>query len=639
MMAAEKQMYNTKKPNASNCEDVLQRRTFLQQVLGSAALGFTAFGPRVLHVARKRRKPNVILIMTDDQGYGDLSCHGNPVLSTPNLDRLYSESVRFTNFHVDPFCAPTRAALMTGKISGRVGVRRTLNMRNYLPVNEKTMADVFKAGGYRTGLFGKWHLGHNYPYRPIDRGFEEWFGIGDCGLAATSDYWSNNRFDDHYNHNGQWEQAEGFNTDVFFDRAIQFIRSNREQPLFVYLAPNVPHFPWNVRPEWLELYRGRKLPVELDSFYASIARVDWNIGRLRQFLNQQGIADNTILVFITDNGTGHPQNIYNAGMRQRKGSVYEGGHRVPCFIHWPNGSLGKPRDIDTLVAHFDLLPTLAEFCSLDLPAVSRPRRDRPGGLDLDGRSLVPLLRQSGQPWEERAWVLHSQNGYETPVKWTSSVVLTQRWRLVNGRELYDIQADPSQKNDVAANHPNVVQQLRRRYEEHWNRCGLGRKQPNERPVIGSPQQEIIELGPDAWMLDSPERHVWWQGDVRLGNKFNGYWPVMVAESGIYRFEVRRWPECVDAPIAGVPSEQMPDEIVIEQKRWRLPKCRALPVAAARLEVKGQTLEKHVSEKVTAISFELTLKMGAADIRATLLDKSGQEISGAYYVYVRRRTQG
>lgn len=570
-------------------------------------------------------RPNVILIMTDDQGYGDISCHGNPVLKTPNLDRLYAESVRFTDFHVNPFCAPTRASLMVGKLSDRVNVRRTLNMRNYLPVSEMTMADVFKAKGYRTGLFGKWHLGHNYPYRPIDRGFDEWFGIGDCGLAATSDYWGNDRFDDHYNHNGQWEFAEGFNTDVIFDRSMQFIRRNRKRPFFVYLTPNVPHFPWNVRPKWLEQYGGRELPTELDNFYASIARVDMNIGRLQQFINEEGLARNTILVFLTDNGTAHHQNVYNAAMRDYKGSVYEGGHRVPCFIHWPAGSLGKPRDIDKLAAHFDLLPTLAELCSLNLP----------DGLNLDGRSLVPLLRRSSQSWEDRAWVLHSQNGYEIPVKWASSVVLTQRWRLVNGRDLYDIQADPPQKKDVAANHPDIVQQLRRKYEEHWDRCGLGLKQPNERPIIGSSHQEVVELGPDAWMLDTPKRHIWWQGDVRLGNKFNGYWPVKAAKSGIYRFEVRRWPKSVNAPIDGVPVEQASDEIVIEQKRWRFPMCRALPVTTVRLEVNGQTFNKRVIEKATAVPFHIPLKAGAADVRATLIDKSGEEISGAYYVYIRR----
>jgi len=607
---------------------MLSRRDFLR-ISSMAGAGFLAgCGSRQVTSGANtpgRRRPNVILLMTDDQGYGDLSCHGNPVLKTPNLDCLHAESVRFTDFHVNPFCAPTRASLMVGKVSDRVGVRRTLNMRNYLPVNEKTMADVFKANGYRTGLFGKWHLGHNFPYRPIDRGFDEWVGIGDCGLAATSDYWGNDRFGDHYRHNGKWEWAEGFNTDVFFDRAMQFMRKNRNRPFFVYLPPNVPHFPWNVRPEWLEPYRDQKLPAELDNFYASIERVDKNIGRLRRFLSEEGLTDNTILIFLTDNGTGYHQNVYNAAMRQFKGSVYEGGHRVPCFIHWPAGSLGEPRDIDMLAAHFDLLPTLAELCSLDLA-------DAP---DLDGRSLVPLLKESTPQWEDRCWSLHSQNGFETPQKWTSSVVLTQRWRLINGRELYDMQADPSQKKDVAADHPDVVQRLRQRYEEHWDRCSLGRKQPNERPIVGAPQQKIVELGPDAWMLDTPKRHMWWQGDVRLGNKFNGFWPVMIARTGYYRFEVRRWPVYLDAPLAGVPIEQRSDETFIEQKRWHLPTCRTLPVAAVRLEAQGQTFEKQVGEKDSAAAFDLALKKGAADVRATLLDKSGEEICGAYFVYIRR----
>jgi arylsulfatase A-like enzyme len=399
---------------------------------------------------------------------------------------------------------------MTGKLSDRAGVRRTLNMRNYLPAKETTMADIFKTNGYRTGLFGKWHLGHNYPYRPMDRGFEEWFGIGDCGLAATSDYWANDRFDDHYRHNGKWEAAKGFNTDIFFDRAMQFMREQRDRPFFVYLPPNVPHFPWNVRADWLESYRGQTLPAELDNFYASIDQIDRNVGRLRKFLRTEGLADNTILIFLTDNGTAHSKNVYNAGMRQHKGSVYEGGHRVPCFIHWPAGSLGQPRDIETLVAHFDVLPTLAELCALDLPQE----------LDLDGRSLVPLMRPDLPPWKDRHWVLHSQNMHETPVKWQASVVLTRQWRLINGKELYNIQADPAQKHDVATRHPEVVEQLRRHYRAHWNRCALGRPQPTERPIIGAAQQ-TIELGPDAWMLDPPTNHTWWQGDVRQGKNVTG----------------------------------------------------------------------------------------------------------------------
>jgi len=606
----------------------MQRREFLKAG-ALATAGFLTGAGGITTLAElaepERKRPNILLIMTDDQGYGDLSCHGHPVLRTPHLDRLHGDSVRFTNFHVNPFCAPTRAALMTGKLSDRVGVRRTLNMRNYLPAQETTMADVFKANGYRTGLFGKWHLGHNYPYRPTDRGFDEWFGIGDCGLAATSDHWGNDRFDDHYNHNGRWEQAEGFNTDVFFDRAMQFIRRHRDGPFFVYLPPNVPHFPWNVRREWLQPYRDRELPEELDNFYASIARVDENIGRLRRFLNSEGLADNTILIFLTDNGTAHRQNVYNAAMRAHKGSVYEGGHRVPCFVHWPAGSLGPPRDIDTLAAHFDILPTLTDLCSLHLPH----------GSDLDGRSLAPLLRSAERPWEDRSWVLHSQNNRETPVKWASSVVLTQQWRLINGRELYDIQGDPSQKNDVATEHPDVVQKLRGRYEEHWSRCGLGRKQPCERPIVGSAQHEVVELGPDAWMLDSATEHIWWQGDVRTGRKINGYWPISAAQAGTYRFAVRRWPVSVDAPMTGVPAEQTSDEAVVEQKRWRFPECRALSVASVRLEAGSRTFKKPVSEGAVAVPFDVTLDKGPADVRATLLDADGKEICGAYFVYVRR----
>ncbi|MBN2315707.1 MAG: hypothetical protein JXM79_17395 [Sedimentisphaerales bacterium] len=181
----------------------------------------------------------------------------------------------------------------------------------------------------------------------------------------------------------------------------------------------------------------------------------------------------------------------------------------------------------------------------------------------------------------------------------------------------------------------MVQRLRREYEAHWYRCGLGRKQPNERPIVGAAQQKIVELGPDAWMLDSPGRHIWWQGDVRLGKKFNGFWPVMIARTGSYRFDVRRWPAYLDAPITGVPAEQSSEEMIVEQARWRFPECRALPVATVRLEINGQTSKKRVGKKDTAVSFDLALEKGSLDIRATFLDKSGNDICGAYFVDIQR----
>lgn len=313
------------------------------------------------------RPPNVILIMTDDQGYGDIAAHGNPIVQTPHLDKLHSESVRFTDFHVNSFCAPTRAALLTGRMSDRTHVRTTVLGRNFLNREETTMAEFFQASGYNTGLFGKWHIGHNYPYRPIDRGFDRWVGQGG-GTGSANDYWGNDRLDDHYYYNGEWKQIDGFGTDVFFDETMKFIKESGENPFFIYLPTYAPHGPMNILPEWRRQYQGLgdapKAPFWGDTWdlYATLTRFDYNIGRLREFLRENNLDENTILVFTTDNGSSDGDMVFNAGMRGRKGSKFEGGHRVPLFVYWPDGGLTGGRDIDRFTWHFDLLPTFIELC-------------------------------------------------------------------------------------------------------------------------------------------------------------------------------------------------------------------------------------------------------------------------------------
>ena len=236
-------------------------------------------------------RPNVILIMTDDQGYGDLACLGNPIIKTPNLDKLHGESIRFTDFHVNPFSAPTRAALMTGRMSDRTHVWTTVYLRNHLSIKETTMAEFFEASGYRTGHFGKWHLGENYPYRPVDRGFHQWVGHGDGGTSTTSDYWSNDRMNDTYYRNGEWEKFNGFGNDVFFSEAMKFISESqcRKKPFFVYLATNIPHGPMSVPEEWREPYVDQEIPGsspwgDTKDLYATHSHFDENLGKLRKFL-------------------------------------------------------------------------------------------------------------------------------------------------------------------------------------------------------------------------------------------------------------------------------------------------------------------------------------------------------------------
>ena len=282
-------------------------------------------------------RPNVVLIVTDDQGYGDLSCHGNPVLKTPEIDKLYAESVRLTDFHVAPTCSPSRATLMTGRHKLRTGVWHTIQGRNMLRPDETTMANVFQNAGYKTGFFGKWHLGDNYPLRPEDRGFGHVVCHRGGGVGQTPDFWNNAYFEDTYFVNSKPKKFEGYCTDIWFDEAQSFIDENKQEPFFAYIATNAPHGPFHSPLDSIEPYKD--LEIQLANFFGMIANADENVGKMRSFLADKGLSENTIFVFMTDNGTVRGSKVFNAGMKGGKGSAYEGGHRVPCFIHWPAGNL------------------------------------------------------------------------------------------------------------------------------------------------------------------------------------------------------------------------------------------------------------------------------------------------------------
>ncbi|MBT5536454.1 arylsulfatase, partial [Candidatus Poribacteria bacterium] len=400
------------------------------------------------------RKPNVVFVITDDQGYGDLACHGNPVIHTPNLDEMHGESVRLTNFHVGPTCAPTRAGLMTGRYCNCTGVWHTIGGRSLLRKDEVTMGDVFRAGGYRTGMFGKWHLGDNYPFRPHDRGFDEAVYHGGGGVSQTPDHWGNDYFDDTYMVNGEPTKFEGYCTDVWFDQAMAFIERSADAPFLCYVSTNAPHGPFRVADSYSRRYRGR-VPDARARFYGMITNIDENLARLRAKLRDLDIERDTILIFMTDNGTaagcgldrdGFVRDGYNAGMRGVKGSEYDGGHRVTFFMRWPAGGLTEGRDVDTLTANIDILPTLADMCGIPGPDSSA----------IHGQSILALVNGDADGWPERVIVTDSQR-VEMPIKWRKSATMTDRWRLVNGEELYDIRPDPEQRVDVADQHPAVVE--------------------------------------------------------------------------------------------------------------------------------------------------------------------------------------
>jgi arylsulfatase A-like enzyme len=314
---------------------------FLQIFLLSVNLGFT------------QSKPNVIIVMTDDQGYGEMSCHGNPILKTPHIDKLAEQSTQFSDFHVSPMCAPTRGQLLTGLDAAKNGCVNVSSGRGLLRKELPTMADIFKENGYVTGVFGKWHLGDNYPYRPQDRGFEESIWFPSSHIGSVPDFWGNDYFDDTYIHNGKREKFEGYCTDIFFNQAMNHIKNARAEnkPFLVYIPTNTPHWPFFAKEEDIEAVKKAYDEASIDEknlknkeglirYLAMIRNIDSNIGQLRKFLSENNLDKNTIFIFLTDNGSIFSTQYYDAGMRGMKTQLWDGGHRVPLFIHYPNGKFG-----------------------------------------------------------------------------------------------------------------------------------------------------------------------------------------------------------------------------------------------------------------------------------------------------------
>lgn len=353
-------------------------------------LGLIA-GP--LAAAEPASRPNVIIVLSDDQGYGDFSCHGNPVLKTPNLDKLYSQSVRLTDYHVAPMCTPTRGQLMTGMDCLHNGASSVSAGRSMVRRGIPTMADIFSGSGYKTALFGKWHLGDSYPNLPNYRGFQEAVYHLGWGITSMADTWENDCFDGRFFHNGKLQQFKGYCTDVWFNLGLSWMkeRSARKEPFFLYLPTNAPHAPHWVPEKYKAAYKG-KGPA---GFFGMIANLDENMGRLEAFLTDSGLRDNTIVIYFNDNGGTAGVRIFNAGMRGNKTMYYDGGHRAACFLRWPAGKFGQPRDIDNVTQVQDLLPTLVDLCGLEKPKTAQ----------FDGLSLAGLLRGTQPSLPDRMLVV------------------------------------------------------------------------------------------------------------------------------------------------------------------------------------------------------------------------------------------
>lgn len=559
-------------------------------------------------------RPNVLIVLVDDAGYGDFSCLGNPVMKTPQCDKLHAESIRLTDFHVCPMCTPTRGQIMTGVHCLANGAMNVSSGRTPLRRSFPTMADIFRAAGYSTGHFGKWHLGDTYPYRPIDRGFQESITCRSWGMASAADYWNNCCFDDHYWHNGKAEHLPGYNTDVFFGEAMKFIKGckDRNEPFCVYLPTTAVHGPLFVAEKYRAPYKDQKPQVA--AFFGMLANFDENLAKLEALLEKEKLRDNTILVFMTDNGGTAGVPVFNAGMRGHKTELYEGGHRVPCWIRWPGGKLRAPCDLAEVTECQDVLPTVLDLCGVKAPA----------GANFDGSSLAAALRSDKERIPDRTLIVqYSRIPTPRPQK-GDACVMWQHWRLVENKELYDLKTDPAQKTNVIDKNPDVVKKLREHYDAWWARVekGLDEFQPLS---IGAAAEPVTRLTPSDWQ----DTHFDNSYQVRRGENKVAPWNILVERDGEYEISLMRWPaEANLAMTAASPLFKAPAGDYAAGV--------ALPVAKARLKIGDLDRSAPVKEGDKAVTFTLTLKAGRTQLLTWFYDAAGKELCSAYYADVRRK---
>lgn len=430
-----------------------------------------------------RKKPNVILFLADDLGYGDVGCHGNPVVQTPNLDSFAQDSVEWDRFYVTPVCAPTRASMMTGRYNFRTGVTDVFGRGCEMATDETTLAEILRDASYATGLFGKWHLGGQPQQSPTQRGFDETLTFRGCAMRA----------DQYFNptvlHNDVPETREGYCLDIFTDAAIDFMKTHRDDPFFIFLPSNLIHTPLVAPDDIVAQYDNLGLIESTQKTYAMVQNLDENFGRLRQALNELGLEEDTLLIATSDNGPcadSNPVERHMAGLHGLKGTVYENGIRVPCFMRWPNGfsssGIRKP-----IAAHVDLLPTIVEACGASLPSETT----------LDGINLLPMLNEPEMAAPDRNLFFQWDSAHR-PRRGHAYCVLNQRWKLVQPYgmdadaqqhirdryaelcrlqnrgersvdgparlELYDLQSDPGEHTDLSAEHPHIVEEMRTAYD-------------------------------------------------------------------------------------------------------------------------------------------------------------------------------
>lgn len=485
---------------------------------------------------QSQEQPNVLLIITDDQGFGDIGFNGNPHIKTPVLDKFAQNSIRFNQFYVSPVCAPTRSSLMTGRYSLRTGIHDTYNGGAIMAPDEFTIAEMLKNAGYKTGIFGKWHLGDSYPSRTIDQGFDESVvhlsgGMGQVGDFTTWFQKDSSYFNPVLWHNGNQQKYNGYCSDIYAAEAIRFMEANKNKPFFCYLSFNAPHTPLQVPHEYYEMYKNidpsagfENIPVpkmsekdkeDARKVYAMVSNIDDNLGKLFAKLNELDIAENTVVIFMTDNGP--QQRRYVGGMRGKKGSVYRGGVRVPFYLQF-QGRFSGNRDIETTSAHIDILPTLADLCGGKVPT------DR----IIDGKSLVPLINGENVSWSDRPLFFYWSRRF--PELYNNIAIQEGEYKLaghtgyqsqINDFELYNIEQDPYEQQNMVETNNKLAEHLKKELDKtYWKLISSEHVQNQPRIIIGSEYENPVYLNRnDA----GGERGIWAQEEVY------GKWNVEIRE--------------------------------------------------------------------------------------------------------------
>ena len=523
--------------------------------------------------------PNVVFILSDNQSYYEMSCHGHAQIKTPRIDRFAKQSVEFNHFYAPPYCSPSRTAILTGRYAMRSGVFTTIAGRSIMHRDQTTLADMLKEQGYRTAIFGKWHLGFSYPHRPQDRGFEEVFVHRGGGVGQMEDYFGNSHYDTTFLHNGKVTPSEGFSTDTLFDRAMGFIEANRENPFFCFVSTPVTHSPHHGPKALVAELKTAGLTGDLGLF-AQVQNLDANIGRILDKIDALGLAGNTIVIYASDQGMndlGAPHG------GNRLGIPYDPAQHVPFFIRVPGA---EPRRCDRLAGMIDFFPTILALCGITPPG------------NCDGLSLKPLITGAGKGYpEDRTLIVQCPRG-RTASKWKNSSVKTERWRLVDGAKLYDIAADPRQRTDVAGNHPGVVRTLRSKYEAYWASFP-DQATTLSRHLLGAKECPETMLNGTDWYSGSTP---WASSHFRKPG--NGKWAVKVVRDGRYVFECRHFPREAD---------------------------RALGKTHAKIQIGEVVKEVDLEAGAKFARFELDLKAGDYDLQTWL--GTGEKATGALFVHV------